>query len=266
MAFLNVHAFSDALGLQVNFYVLLPQPAQRQIGVAGGEARAQYPVLWLLHGLSDDHTIWLRRTSIERYAAEKNLAVVMPAAGRSYYQDMANGAKYWTFLTEELPSLCRAWFPLSARREDNFVAGLSMGGYGAMRAVLAKPDRYAAGASLSGALDVNRRLREASKQGGRLSKPELIGIFGDKLMSEGTDADLHFLAQRAAASVGPRPKLYLCCGTEDSLLADNRDFHRRLDAAHYEHTYEEGPGAHEWGYWDTQIQRVLAWLPLGRGK
>jgi len=265
MAFLDVHAFSDALGLQVSFYVLLPQPAKRQIGVAGGEAQAKYPVLWLLHGLSDDHTIWLRRTSIERYAAEKNLAVVMPAAGRSFYQDMPSGANYWTFLTEELPALCRAWFPLSAKREDNFVAGLSMGGYGALRMGLAKPDRYAAAASLSGALDVKRRLLAADKQGGRLSKAELIGIFGEKLSVDGTDADLFFLAQRAAAT-GPTPELYLCCGTEDELLGDNRKFHRHLDAVHYQHTYEEGPGAHEWGYWDTQIRRVLKWLPLGGAK
>lgn len=263
MAFLDVHAFSDALGLQVNFYVLLPQPAQRQIGVAGGEARAQYPVLWLLHGLSDDHTIWLRRTSIERYAAEKNLAVVMPAVGRSFYQDMPNGARYFTFLSEELPALCQSWFPISAKREDNFIAGLSMGGYGAMRAALAKPDRYAAGASLSGALDINKRLLAANKVGGRMSKAEWIGLVGEKLNVEGTDADLHALAQRVApASV--KPKLFVCCGTEDELLGDNRGFHQVLDSVHYEHTYEEGPGMHEWGYWDANIQRVLRWLPLAK--
>ena len=111
MAFLDVHAFSDSLGVQVSFYVLLPQAAKRQIGVNGGEARAQYPTLYLLHGLSDDHSIWMRRTSIERYAAARNLAVVMPAWGRSFYQDMT-GAKYWTFISEELPALCQQWFPL----------------------------------------------------------------------------------------------------------------------------------------------------------
>lgn len=262
MALLDVHAFSDALGVQVGFYVLLPQPAQRQIGVAGGEARTKYPVLWLLHGLSDDHTIWLRRTSIERYAAAKNIAVVMPAAGRSFYQDMPNGSRYWTFLTEELPALCQAWFPISAKREDNFAAGLSMGGYGAMRMALARPDRYAAGASLSGALDLNRRLGDADKKGGRMSRAELSAIFGEKLKVEGTDADLFAVAQQVAAGSGPKPKLFVCCGTEDELLADNRGFHQRLDAVHYEHTYEESPGTHEWGYWDAQIQRVLEWLPL----
>src|SRR4051812_38198208 len=213
MAFLDVHAFSDVLGVQVSFYVLLPQITAREIGVANaGEcSRQNFPALWLLHGLSDDHTIWLRRTSIESYAAAKGLAVVMPAAGRSFYQDMVGGARYWTFLTEELPVLCRRWFPLSSAREDNFVAGLSMGGYGALRMALAKPDRYAAAASLSGALDLNRRLRDVGKEGSRISKTEWVDIFGPGLSAEGTDADLWFLAQRIAASSGPKPAIFLTC-------------------------------------------------------
>jgi putative tributyrin esterase len=262
MAFLDVHCFSDALGLSVSFYVLLPQQATRQIGVAGGEKRAQYATLYLLHGLSDDHTIWLRRTSIERYAAAKNLAVVMPAAGRSFYQDMANGAKYWTFLSEELPALCQQWFPLSARREDNFAAGLSMGGYGAMRLGLGRPGQFAAAASLSGALDLARRLREAGREGSRISKAEWIGIFGPELNGEGTEADLFTLAQRVSVAPGPKPRLYLCCGTEDELLGDNHAFRQHLDSVNLENTYEEGPGQHEWGYWDRQIQRLIEWLPL----
>lgn len=266
MAFLDVHAFSDALGMQVAFHVLLPQPARREIGAPGGERRARYQVLWLLHGLSDDHTIWLRRTSIERYAAARNLAVVMPAAGRSFYQDMPSGAGHWTFLTEELPELCRAWFPLSDAREDNFVAGLSMGGYGAMRMALARPDRYAAGASLSGAFDLNTFLRESSEEGSPIDRAEWAAIFGPGLRAEGTDADLYALAKRVAAGTGetpgPVPKLFVSCGTEDPLIGDNRAFHRHLDGAGLVHTYEEHPGDHEWAYWDTHIQRVIGWLPL----
>lgn len=262
MAFLDVHCFSDALGLSVSFYVLLPQTATRQIGMGGGERRAHYQTLYLLHGLSDDHTIWMRRTSIERYAALKNIAVVMPAVGRSFYQDMANGAKYWTYLSEELPALCQEWFPLSAKREDNFAAGLSMGGYGALRLALAKPEKFAAAASLSGALDVARRLREAGKPESRISKAEWIGIFGPGLKAGQTDADLYFLAQKVAASSGPKPRLFLACGTEDQLIADNRAFRQHLDGLHLENSYTESPGAHDWGYWDAQIQRVLEWLPL----
>ena len=260
MAFLDVHCFSDALGLSVSFHVLLPQKTARQIGMAGGEERAQYQTLYLLHGLSDDHTIWMRRTSIERYAAAKNIAVVMPAVARSFYQDMASGPKYWTFLSEELPALCQQWFPLSPKREDNFAAGLSMGGYGALRLGLARPDKFAAAASLSGALDLARRLREAGREGSRIDKAEWTGIFGPELKGEG--ADLYPLAQKLAASAQPKPRLYLCCGTDDDLLADNRDFRRHLDSLHLENTYDEGPGHHEWGYWDAQIQRVLDWLPL----
>ncbi|HET6407586.1 MAG TPA: alpha/beta hydrolase family protein [Chthoniobacteraceae bacterium] len=261
MAFLDVHAFSDVLALQVTFQVLLPQQTSQQIGVDSGSARPFYPVLWLLHGLSDDHTIWLRRTSVERYAAAKNLAVVMPAAGRSFYQDMVSGPRYWTFLTEELPSLCRSWFPLSIKREDNFVAGLSMGGYGALRMALALPERYAAAASLSGALDISRRLREAGKEGSRISRAEWESIFGPDLRAESTSADLDFLAE-GAAQRGDRPRIFLSCGTEDDLLRDSRQFRDRLTQLNYAHTYEESPGGHEWGYWDAAIQRVVEWLPL----
>lgn len=260
MAFFEVHAFSDVLGLQVSFYVLLPQAARRQIGVHAGETRAKYPALYLLHGLSDDHTIWLRRTSVERYAAEKNIAVVMPAVARSFYQDMASGPKYWTFLSEELPALCQQFFPLSAARDDTFVAGLSMGGYGALRLGLARPEKFAAAASLSGALDLEKRLREAGKPGSRIDRAEWTSIFGPDLKAP-DNANLRSLAAKAATST-PRPALYVACGTEDELLGDSRDFRRHLDSIHYPVTYSEGPGAHEWGYWDEQIQRVLDWLPL----
>lgn len=263
MAFLDVHAFSDALRIQVSFHVLLPQQTTQEIGVDLGKQRTSHPVLWLLHGLSDDHTIWLRRTSIERYAAAKNLAVVMPAAGRSFYQDMAGGLAYWTFLTEELPALCRSWFPISDEREDNFVTGLSMGGYGALRMALAHPNRYAAAASLSGALDIPRRLREAGKEGSRISRAEWISIFGPELQAQGTTADLDHLATTVSKSPSAsRPRLFVSCGTEDELLGESRAFRDRLHQLNYDHTYEEHPGAHEWGYWDASIQRVLDWLPL----
>src|SRR5215207_6531027 len=120
MAFFDCHFFSDTLALNVSAHVLIPQQSTRQIGMESGPAREIHPTLYLLHGLSDDHTIWMRRTSIERYAAAKNIAVVMPAVGRSFYQDMASGPRYWTFVSEELPALCEQFFPLSTAREENF--------------------------------------------------------------------------------------------------------------------------------------------------
>ena len=263
VAFLDFHFFSEALSLTCSAHVILPQATTAQIGMAGGRTREKYPTLYLLHGLSDDHTIWIRRTSIERYAAAKNIAVVMPAVGRSFYQDMAGGAKYWTFVSEELPALCQHYFPLSAAREDNFAAGLSMGGYGALRLGLARPDKFAAVASLSGALDLARRLREVEKAGARIDRQEWTGIIGSELRAP-ADANLWLLASKVASSSGPHPALYLACGTEDELLADTRTFRQHLDAVGLPPTYQEDPGAHEWGYWDAQIQSVLAWLPLGK--
>jgi putative tributyrin esterase len=253
MAFFDCHFFSETLGLNCSAYVIVPQ---RPAEAAG---RRLHPTLYLLHGLSDDHTNWLRRTGIERYAAARNLAVVMPAVARSFYQDMASGPRYWTFLRAELPALMRQFFPLSAERADNFTAGLSMGGYGALRLALACPESFAAGASLSGALDYAGRLRRAPVTNARVSRAEWLAIAGTDL-SPG-DSDLYPLATRAAARA-ERPALWLDCGTEDELLPDSRALHAHLDTTGYAHHYEERPGQHDWNYWDAQIQRVVEWLPI----
>jgi S-formylglutathione hydrolase FrmB len=226
--------------------------------MTGKAGDKKHPVLYLLHGMSDDHTIWLRRTSIERYVSDLGIAVVMPAVARSYYTDMHTGLKYWTFVSEELPRLAESFFPISDKREDTFAAGLSMGGYGAFKLALARPEKFAAAASLSGALDP----MELSKH-----MPDRIAehysIFGDKPVY-GTANDLFHLSHELANSSAAKPKLFQCCGTEDFLYQDNLKFKNHLNAHNFDLTYEEGPGTHEWGYWDTNIQRILRWLPLSR--
>ncbi len=129
MALLHVNFFSEVLGMSMNMDVILPQRTSGQIGMKGNRKDGKYPVLYLLHGMSDDHTIWQRRTSIERYVSELGIAVVMPTVHLSFYTDMKYGINYWTFISIELPSICREFFPnMSDRREDTFAAGLSMGG------------------------------------------------------------------------------------------------------------------------------------------
>jgi S-formylglutathione hydrolase FrmB len=256
MAFIDCHFFSESLGLSSAMYVILPQQTAGQIGMQNRRRRGKCPVLYLLHGLSDDHTIWLRRTSIERYAAERGVAVVMPAVARSMYQDMASGPRYWTFISEELPHLVGQFFPVSNRREDTFVAGLSMGGYGALRLALAQPHRFAAAASFSGALDL-AGLHEA----GPLSPVEKEGIFGREATLKDTEADLFFLARRLAASGKPIPKLYQYCGTQDFLWQDNLRFRRLARRLKLPVTWRQDGGNHSWAYWDQQIQSVLKWLP-----
>ena len=152
MALLHVHYFSDALGVQTSVEVILPEMKQG-IGVeASGECELP-KVLYLLHGYSDDHTIWQRRTSVERYAAAHNLAVIMPGVNHSFYCNEFHGERYWDFVSQELPAVMHRFFRLSDKPEDTFVAGLSMGGYGAMKLALNFPERFGAAASFSGAVD-----------------------------------------------------------------------------------------------------------------
>lgn len=256
MAHLRCDFFSDSLSLSTSMTVILPQRTTTQIGMTGTLGDAPPPVLYLLHGLSDDDTIWLRRTSIERYVAELGLAVVMPQVQRSFYADETYGGRYWTFLSEELPELVSTWFRVSPEREDTFVAGLSMGGYGALKWALRQPERFAAAASLSGALDVARLSRE------RDVDPMLFRRVFDGRDISGTPDDVLWLVEHADPA--DLPALHISCGTEDALFEGNRAFVERCAARDVAVTTEFGAGEHEWGYWDERIQDVLAWLPLGR--
>lgn len=248
MALFQCDFYSEVLDLCSSMSVILPQESP-----SDGVKEKKYKVLYLLHGLCDDHTMWLRMTSIERYVKGMNLAVVMPAVNRSFYTDMRYGGKYWTFISDELPKLARSFFPLSDRRENNFVAGISMGGYGAFKLALRNPDKYAAAASISGVLDIVNLDRTKVNV-------DYDAIFGEHKKLSGSDEDIFHLAGKVFSSTGPKPRLYQCCGTEDFLYGDNirfRDFCRKLQL---ECTYEEELGAHEWGYWDKKIPRVLEWL------
>ncbi|HYH35453.1 MAG TPA: alpha/beta hydrolase family protein [Nocardioides sp.] len=252
MALLTAHLFSESLEVGTSLTVVVPQATRAQIGVeAVSVPDAGWPVLYLLHGLSDDHSAWTRYTSIERYAAAAGLAVVMPAAGRSFYADEAHGHRYWTWISEELPEVVAQLFRLSGRAQDTYVAGLSMGGYGALKLGLTHPGRFAAVASLSGAVDV-RSLAS------RPERAEIVDrVFGG---SFSPSDDLYELL--AAADPASVPPLYVGCGTEeDRLLAANTRLAEQARALGVDVTVDFRPGDHEWGLWDATIRDVIAWLP-----
>lgn len=257
MPFCECRFFSEALDESVSVNVILPQQTRGQIGMQGTGSSDGAPVLYLLHGLSDDESIWMRRTSIERYAAAYGLAVVMPRGGRSYYADMVHGPKYWTYISEELPKVMRSFFRISDRREDTFAAGLSMGGYGALKLALHCPERFAAAASLSGAISPEHLLEISPG----LAK-EYECIFGDMKQFAGSFNDLFAQAERCAREKADLPQLFLTCGTEDGLHSDTVHFRDHLRKLGIPFTYDECPGIHEWGLWDRKIQQVLQWLPL----
>lgn len=252
----EVNFMSETLGMLSTMYVLLPQ---RKIASAKGKKKPKYRTLYLLHGHSDDHTAWMRWSSIEKYAEGLNLAVVMPAVHLSFYNDMVYGPAYWQFISEEVPALVRDMFPLSVERKDNFVAGLSMGGYGAFKLALTHPDRFAAAASLSGAVDIREVVRAHGQPQDTAWLAEMRNIFGDFGKVPGSRHDLFALARKVSKG-NVRPRLYQCCGTEDFLIADNRRFRDAIRKLPLDLTYEEGPGEHNWAYWDKMIQNVLKWI------
>jgi len=254
MALLNCRFFSETLKESTTMTVILPESAEGQIGMEQAATQGKPPVLYLLHGLSDDDSTWLRRTSIERYVAELGLAVVMPRGGRSFYANEYLGQNYWDFVSQELPDMVASMFNVSTAREDTFVAGLSMGGYGAFKLALNHPDRFAAAASLSGALDV------ANSEAMLRLRQEVPQVWGPQGPNPLTD-DLVALAQTAQPEALPR--LYQVCGTEDFLYQDNVTFaevaaQRGISLE----SHLDGPGGHDWGFWDTKIRDVLNWLPL----
>ncbi|WP_189335227.1 alpha/beta hydrolase [Actinoplanes ianthinogenes] len=244
MALIRCDFDSEALELSTSMSVILPDR----------DAGDPPPVLYLLHGLTDDHSAWSRFTSVERYADAHGLAVVMPQVHRSFYANEAYGMRFWDFLSAELPETVRKFFRVSQRREDTFVAGLSMGGYGAMKWALREPERFAAAATLSGALD----LAYIQEHDLRPHMRALVArVFADRVVAGGDEDLLHLLRTAAPERL---PRLMLRCGTEDHLLAQNRRFVAACKAGGVELDADFGPGEHTWDYWDAQLPAVLDFL------
>ncbi len=244
MALVQTRYFSETLQLRTSLHALLPQTWKRPL-----------KVLWLLHGMSDDDTIWLRQTSLERYVEPLEIAVIMPAAERSYYTDMKEGLPWFSHFTEELPALVKSLFPLSDNPRDHFLCGLSMGGYGAMKWALTHPGRFAAVASLSGALDPTFVADQKPER-----RAEFRRIFGDLENFHGSAGDVFHLAQQHHRNRRRLPKIFLSCGTEDYLHPVNQRFHELLARQGIPHEHRFSRGDHEWGYWDAMLPHVLSWL------
>ena len=261
MALLEMTAYSQILATEVEFFVILPEDTKGLIGMEGKED-ACCPTLYLLHGMSDDHSIWLRRTSIERYAAEKGLAVVMPSTDLAFYTDMAMGENYWQFISDELPAMCRSFFPqLSPRREDTFVAGLSMGGYGALKCGLRASHTFSCAAGLSSCADIVDTVENT-----KLARKEFWeDIYGDLSRLKGSFNDLFAAAEDYSRQSAFPVKFYLWCGTEDYLYRQTVRLRDHMMALNMDLTYEESPGVHAWKYWDAKIQSVINWLPIRKG-
>jgi len=238
MAFLQVHFWSPVLLKQAAFYAVVPQ-----------QGRGPFPVLYLLHGLSDDHAIWHRRTRIEIYAERYPLIVVMPDGFRGFYTDHHEGPAYGRYIVEDVIGFAERLLPAARKRSGRCIGGLSMGGYGAVRLALAHPKLFVSAHSHSGAFNLGGQRQ-------RRGRDEFRRIFGPR--PQGSAHDVFALARKLKRRGGPWPKLKLDCGTEDFLIQDNRDLHAFLTREKIPHQYGGHPGGHTWDYWDLHIREALA--------
>jgi S-formylglutathione hydrolase FrmB len=238
MALAEFRWFSNVLQKQVDTFVILPE-----VG------KPPFATLYLLHGLTDDHTTWLRKTRLEVYAAEHPLMIVLPDGFRGYFTNNTSGPNYADYLCKELPSVIERNFAAKSARESRGIGGLSMGGYGAMRAALSQPDLYASAHSHSGSVMNGSRSSPPDRF------PEAVQIFGTNPL--GTKHDVVHLAEQAR-NAKKLPALRLDCGLSDFFLEENRQFHAALTELRIPHEYEEFPGDHNWDYWDLHIRQALA--------
>lgn len=240
MAHLRCDIKSEAMGMYTSLEVVLPDTGRMK----------DAPVVYLLHGLSGNCSDWNRFTSVERYASEKGAAVIMPEVQRSFYADMALGIDYFSYVQQELPQICARLFGLSTRREKNYVMGLSMGGYGALKCALTAPKQYAGCAAFSAAVEIEKRVQLVE---GRMAR-ELRAIVGP----EGRvppEMSLQTLLQKKKGT--QLPKFFVTCGEQDALYGENIRFVEELKKKGASVRFDHWEGDHQWKVWDKSVELAL---------
>lgn len=272
MALIQLSYLSVALNRTVPVTVILPadRVSFETMTYEQLDRREPFKTLYLLHGMLGNHTDWVSGTRIQRWAEERCLAVVMPSGENAFYiSGPGPWSDYGTFIGEELVQMTRRMFPLSSRREDTFIAGLSMGGFGAVRNGIRYSETFSHVAGFSSALHL-------FEQGPAEQQPGFPGQKSDFLSQQPDFLSLYEAAAKSDRNPRvawenlkregrPMPRFYLSCGTEDDLLPYSRIYRDLLRNDGADVTYEEKPGAaHEWDFWDEQIRKTLDWLPLDR--
>jgi S-formylglutathione hydrolase FrmB len=245
MALCEVHWKSLVLKKTLGMTVILPEAGD-----------GPFHTFYLLHGLSDDHTTWVRRTRIEWYVRELPLIVVMPDGLRGWYTDHDHGPAYGRYIGEEVVAFAERNFPARRDRAGRHIGGHSMGGYGALRTALRYPEVFSSVNSHSGALfhgSHDWSLKDL-REDRRAFPEEMIDVFGTR--PQGSSHDLLALA-RSAQVAGVLPRMLIDCGTEDFLLDANRMFHSELEQLKILHEYREFAGGHDWDYWDVHVREAL---------
>ena len=241
MAFITLRFESGYLGKNVAVNIVRPD----------GEIKG---ALYLLHGLSDDESIYMRRSSIERYTEKEKLIVIMPNGDRYFYTDTPGCGHYFSFITKELPARMRSTFAdFPTDRAKTFIGGISMGGYGALKAALRCPEQYSSVLCLSGAFDICG-MAEKSFLGG---KDWWQSILGDVNAARGGSEDVFALAEKRKAEGVELPRITMWCGESDFILAQSRAMYKHLNDLGYNVSYAESAGSHCWDSWDPALENFI---------
>lgn len=255
MAVLDVNFYSNTLNRQVSYRAIIPMDEPLSYGVESKPFR-KFKTLYLLHGMMGNYSDWVRNTNVNQLSHEYNIAVIMPSGDNSYYIDQKDlGNFYGEYVGRELVEETRKLLPLSNIREETFIAGLSMGGYGAVRNGLKYHATFGAIAGMSSLLIISEYV---TKEPSRRNFFE--AVFGKINEIKGSENDLQSLIKGIIVKKESMPKMYLSCGLEDFLLDNNRRFREFLISENVEHVYEESNGGHDWIFWNEYIEKVFKWL------
>ena len=250
MAVLRIDHKAHSTQVNLPLYMILPDPVSMD-GIPVRERK----VLYLLHGLSDDASAWQRFTTIETLASDYGLVVVMPSVGRSFYIDLPNGQNYFSYIVDEIPQYLKDVFALDPKRENTFIAGLSMGGYGAMKAAFLCPEKYAAAGSFSGVLSLG--LIESHIQEDPKESVEFTQLFGDLSKIAGSPFDPITWVNQFRKNASELPRLFISCGLQDELYPTNTYFTAACKGKGIPFTFHDEDGQHTWPFWEKQIALFL---------
>ncbi|MFC1745104.1 alpha/beta hydrolase [Candidatus Riflebacteria bacterium] len=240
MALITLEMQSEVLQKSTTVKIILPD-----------YHKPPYPVLYLLHGLSDNHSTWLRNTALERYCRKYPFLIVMPDGGKDWYCDTKAG-KYETFIASELFDYINRFFPTRKERKFRGIGGLSMGGYGAMKIGLKYPKKFCCISSHSGVFQSEPKKFLGNYKGDN----KFVLVFQD-------ENNVFKLAKCC-----PRkylPGIYMDCGEADQLFKENKQYHQYLTQLDIEHTFKKFPGGHTWAYWDKHIKDAMAFQATAMG-
>ena len=236
---------------ELPFWVILPENYET--------SKENYPVLYLLHGLFGSCDNWRELTKIVDYAAGRGIAIVMPEGEDGWYTDSATNSndRFESYFTIELIPEIEQRFSLGGTRDKRGVAGISMGGYGAFKFALKHPDRFFFAGSMSGAFEAPLLTDGADGFVWETLGPSVTRAFGGENSAERQSGDIFRLVKDLEVDGPELPYFYLDCGAQDGFALINRRFADRLKLAQIDYEYHEVPGAHDWNYWNSRLEKVL---------